>query len=519
MRIEEITRSKLSKAANNEVYGLRLRFIQLWDKNFQDNDNKKAGDLQRNDFLKRYKLLIDEMKKRKLNHSVKDIDRALFRKVIWGIELSDFEDISVVKDYVSIVGSFVKSPTKAKSVDLVIREDEENKDEKLESEISNLIKKQIKKDCNYRYERKGPDSSYIPLFDKVLRTNKSLQVIEVKEQKANASKSEESDLSNDSNEISTNTHKSQDNRLETTSVAGNNTYKGDSETKSTETFTCECIECGYTIKSSKHCKDLKCKKCDGQMRRKSRPGYGQKEKSEINVRVINKTKETDGNFTYDCEIQYHTHIGKTQLTSTIADVGDILKMSVDEIEYNEEQNEFTWNNPIVSSKKGGKTPVTTISQAKEVAKLCKMNKDDNLEKDNIDFQEEEKGEKLFEKYVPIFDVSKKKDERIVCGIVYEPDVEDSQGDKADAEEIKKAAYKYMEHAQRFKVNHKGYNVEVAILESYIAPVDFTIGKQKIKKGSWLMTTRILDDEIWKKIKSGELTGYSMAGWARSKESN
>lgn len=43
-------------------------------------------------------------------------------------------------------------------------------------------------------------------------------------------------------------------------------------------YNCECIKCGYETESEKHCSDLKCPKCGGQMRRKERPGPG-KEKN------------------------------------------------------------------------------------------------------------------------------------------------------------------------------------------------------------------------------------------------
>lgn len=46
-----------------------------------------------------------------------------------------------------------------------------------------------------------------------------------------------------------------------------------------ETFDCECIECGYKLTSSTHCKDLKCPECGGQMRRVERPGPGQNQNS------------------------------------------------------------------------------------------------------------------------------------------------------------------------------------------------------------------------------------------------
>lgn len=120
---------------------------------------------------------------------------------------------------------------------------------------------------------------------------------------------------------------------------------------------------------------------------------------------------------------------------------------------------------------------------------------------------------IIEKSLEIIPI-KKGDEQIVAGIVYEPDTEDAQGDQANAEEIKKAAYDFMEHVQTFKVMHKGSKVKVKILENYIAPVDFTIEDRDVKKGSWLLVSRILDKKLWKSIKAGKLTGYSMAGYAR-----
>ena len=55
---------------------------------------------------------------------------------------------------------------------------------------------------------------------------------------------------------------------------------------------------------------------------------------------------------------------------------------------------------------------------------------------------------------------------------------------------------------------------VKVLESYIAPQDLEIAKRKVKKGSWVLVTRVLDKKLWQAIKDGEYTGYSMAGSAR-----
>lgn len=124
------------------------------------------------------------------------------------------------------------------------------------------------------------------------------------------------------------------------------------------------------------------------------------------------------------------------------------------------------------------------------------------------------GEKI-ERGIEFVPIDKaKEDERIVCGIVYEPNTVDAQGDQASAEEIKKAAYYFMENTQAFKVMHKGSKVKVKILESYVAPINFKVGSREIKKGSWVLVSRILDDRLWKDIKAGKLTGYSMAGYAK-----
>ena len=125
----------------------------------------------------------------------------------------------------------------------------------------------------------------------------------------------------------------------------------------------------------------------------------------------------------------------------------------------------------------------------------------------------EEGEEI-EKDIEIIPIEKG-DEHIVYGIVYQPDTPDAQNDEANAAEIKKAAYNFMEHVQTFKVMHKGKKVKVRVLENYIAPVKFTINKREIKKGAWVLVTRVLDKKLWAEIKAGRVAGYSMAGYAKA----
>jgi len=62
---------------------------------------------------------------------------------------------------------------------------------------------------------------------------------------------------------------------------------------------------------------------------------------------------------------------------------------------------------------------------------------------------------------------------------------------------------------RFRVND-----QVKVLESYLAPVDLTLGGATVRKGTWLLAVRILSDELWEQVKDGQLTGFSIGGSAR-----
>ena len=58
------------------------------------------------------------------------------------------------------------------------------------------------------------------------------------------------------------------------------------------------------------------------------------------------------------------------------------------------------------------------------------------------------------------------------------------------------------------------NGQVKVLESYLAPTDFTIGELAVRKGTWLLAVRVLSDELWERVKSGDLTRFSIGGSAR-----
>ncbi len=111
-------------------------------------------------------------------------------------------------------------------------------------------------------------------------------------------------------------------------------------------------------------------------------------------------------------------------------------------------------------------------------------------------------------------VSKAEDKRLVTGIVYEPDTIDLQDDYATADEIQEAAHDYMAEAQVVKAMHEGKPLSIDVVESYIAPLHFNLDDgQLVKKGSWVVVLKVNDEEVWKKVKTGEFTGLSMGGHA------
>jgi hypothetical protein len=150
-------------------------------------------------------------------------------------------------------------------------------------------------------------------------------------------------------------------------------------------------------------------------------------------------------------------------------------------------------------------------------------------------------------------IQKNDGQQYTLGIVYEPDVVDSQGDFAKEDVIEKAAWNFMKSIQAKaklttdvakaftafvdavkkgegeveitsileairKDDNTGLGLQHAywgdelgdIVESYIAPVDMQIGEQTITKGTWMMGV-VWNPDVFAKVQDGSITGYSMGG--------
>jgi hypothetical protein len=111
------------------------------------------------------------------------------------------------------------------------------------------------------------------------------------------------------------------------------------------------------------------------------------------------------------------------------------------------------------------------------------------------------------------------EERFVIGGVLEPNDgvdgplnPDSDGDIYSAEDIRKTAHGWAMKGFVPGIHHlsvaKG---KISTVESYIAPQDLTIGKTTFRKGTWIMAAKIIDDDLWAKVKKGELAAWSIEG--------
>jgi DNA adenine methylase len=118
---------------------------------------------------------------------------------------------------------------------------------------------------------------------------------------------------------------------------------------------------------------------------------------------------------------------------------------------------------------------------------------------------------LLQKRIPLL---KTGEERYVLGIVLEPETIDAQKDIYSAAEVREAAHRFMEEYRNLGLMHREIlGDQVKILESYLAPAEFELDGTRVRKGTWMLAVRVLDDALWKQVKAGELTGFSIGGSA------
>ena len=96
-------------------------------------------------------------------------------------------------------------------------------------------------------------------------------------------------------------------------------------------------------------------------------------------------------------------------------------------------------------------------------------------------------------------------ERIVFAEVLIPDAPNTYGDYHTKESIREFAYGFMINGFRKDINHDNVDrQDLYVIESFIARE----GDPTFVEGSWVVGMYVEADDVWEKILSGELNGYS-----------
>ena len=122
--------------------------------------------------------------------------------------------------------------------------------------------------------------------------------------------------------------------------------------------------------------------------------------------------------------------------------------------------------------------------------------------------------------VKILKAEVEEEKRLVYGIVMRPNIIDGHLDLISEREVEKAAHFYM-MVRGFGAGIMGEvhteEAEAVPVESYIAPVDFEMGNGEVKKGDWVLVSYVVSDDLWARIQSGEVNGYSPGGLGNKRE--
>ena len=120
--------------------------------------------------------------------------------------------------------------------------------------------------------------------------------------------------------------------------------------------------------------------------------------------------------------------------------------------------------------------------------------------------------------IPIAKADEEK--RQVTGIVLEPGVFDAQDEIVSEEEIEKAAHSFLSRynmGSEMGVMHQMFGkLGISLVESWVTKADQEIGGEPVRKGSWVMTVKVENDNLWRSIKSGGITGFSIGGVAKAR---
>lgn len=118
------------------------------------------------------------------------------------------------------------------------------------------------------------------------------------------------------------------------------------------------------------------------------------------------------------------------------------------------------------------------------------------------------------------------EQHIVTGVALMPDIpifrkgKDGSGDfyvKMTAETVKEAAFRFLERSRNSEITlmHEGKTDGVSVVESWVSekndPKLAAVGIKDIPAGSWCVTMRVQNPDVWGMVKYELLKGFSIEG--------
>jgi hypothetical protein len=469
MRIEDLSASSIRPLPDGELHAIRARFIQLYtdfyhDPSFVEKGNRTLLGLSRRTFIDKYVVLRKEMRRRAIRFSsMKAIDEEvnprLAKAAISGIDVPGFGDIVLAENIVCVAGSFLKDPKAAAELDLIIAK--ASRDEGLELRVGAAVKECLGKSAAFVYCAAGPDRGEpsIPLFDLVLRakpeTARTGAAAAGKRAEKKMTMRQKAEFEKESERIGENRR---------TVVAGK-PHKFRAAKFTHPNGHPRCLLCGDEQREGNVCAGVKAEKSADPIE-------------------ISKPEVTDTLVRLPVRDKVEGHEIRT-IPISEADGISALEDTTDKeiVTYLFDKEKWTLESATkwVEGHKARKAANAKVDRWIEFIKVDAV-------------------------------------QHLVGGVIYEPDVVDTQGDYAAAEDIEKAMYRFMEkystQTARIKVMHEGESHTFPIIESFIPDHDIRKGGQTVKKGSWWVMVKITNDRVWKEIDEGRLQGFSMGGRAR-----
>ncbi len=102
------------------------------------------------------------------------------------------------------------------------------------------------------------------------------------------------------------------------------------------------------------------------------------------------------------------------------------------------------------------------------------------------------------------------EQRVIYCVALEPDSFDLQGSRFSADAIREAAEEYLKGPRLiYDRHHRPANAQ--LIDSFFIERDGLLYGQPVRAGSWVVGIHILDDLLWKKVRSGKYRGISVGG--------